>query len=195
MSQILFLEGKSKIGKSTIILNNIRQYMPMENVGGFLCQRLIHKGIIKAYRLVPFNKVITPSAEYNTTMEDIFLENIDDKWIIKECVFCSKGIEMLSDINNKKLVLLDEIGGLELLNDKFREKLFEVLRNDIPVIGVLKSYSNAVIMKNTVGISDNYWLHYKKLREDIEILGGRILDVKTTNLLRVDKEVRRFFSK
>lgn len=41
-----------------------------------------------------------------------------------------------------KLMLLDEIGGHELLNNEFRETLYAILESDIPSIGVIKHREN-----------------------------------------------------
>ena len=47
-------------------------------------------------------------------------------------------IRYLRMSKGKKLILLDEIGGVEMLIPEFREELYEVLNGEIPCLGVLK---------------------------------------------------------
>lgn len=192
MKQILFLEGNMQVGKSTIILNNIN-HLPKSDLGGFLCQRLIKEAKTKAFRLISAESEEILTLKYNPDLSDIFLEEVFGKWIKNERVFLTKGIECLSCLTSKELIILDEIGGFELLLDEFREKLFEILKGDVPVLGVIKSNNNGMIMKNSIGLNNDYWTYYEKLRGDIEgLLGGKILNVNKINISSVDNEVKKF---
>ena len=156
MKHLLFLEGNIQIGKSTIILDNLRSNMIIEHTGGFLCQRLTENDKTRAFRLIEAEKAETSDIKYKVNTPSVFLEEVSGKWIKRDEVFLTKGIEFLSDLSSRKLILLDEIGGFELLIDGFREKLYEVLLDNIPIIGVIKSVNNSAIMKNTVKIDDDY---------------------------------------
>jgi len=194
VKNILFLEGNIKIGKSIIILNNIAN-IPNGYIDGFFCQRLTLNENLKAFRLVCAKEAKFTTMQYDENMPDIFLEEISGMWKRKDEVFRTTGIELLSDLSLKKLVLLDEIGGFELLIDEFREKLYEVLSGDIPVLGVIKSNNNRYIMQNAVKIKDEYVELYDKLRLDIvNEFGGKILDVNQENISYVDKEVKEFLN-
>lgn len=194
MKHILFLEGNIQIGKSTLILKNLISHMLIEHTGGFLCQRLTEEGKTKAFCIIAAEKAETIAIEYNAGMPDVFLEEVSGKWIKRDEVFQNKGIELLTDLCSKKLVLLDEIGGFELLIDEFNEKLYQVLLGHIPIIGVIKSIDNGTVMKNTVGIKDDYYTKYEKLRSIIKNLGGKIVKVNSDNILNVDDEIKLFLS-
>jgi len=194
MNQSLFLEGPIQTGKSTIILNNLKSYMLIEHAGGFLCQRLTEDGKTKAFRLIETSSAETTEMKYCADIPDVFLEEVSGKWIKRDEVFKTKGIEILSDIHSKKLILLDEIGGFEILIDNFREKLYEALSSCIPVIGVIKSVNNGKIMKSAVGISNDYLAKYEKLRTFITNNGGRILNVNS-NIDSINEEIKLFLSK
>lgn len=190
----LFLAGNMKIGKSTTILKNIELYIPGNLIGGFMCQRLVNNKKTKAFCLTDIKMVEASIKKYKPDTPNIFLKNISGKWEKNDEVFNTIGVEMLSNLASKKLVVLDEIGGFELLAEQFREKLYEVLLGDIPVIGVLKSNSNKLIMKESVRIDNDYIALYEKLCSDIEnICGGKILTAKENNMLSIQNEINIFF--
>lgn len=194
MKNILFLEGDIQIGKSSIILNNLISHKLIEHTTGFLCQRLTEEGISKAFCLIPAEKAEATVKEYKSNIPNTFLEEVSGKWIRKDEVFLTKGIELLKNVPIKRLVLLDEIGGFELLIDGFREKLYEVLQSDTPIIGVIKSNKNAAVMKNAVGIYEKYYIIYEKFRSDINDFGGKIINLNTENIRKVDDEIKSFLS-
>jgi nucleoside-triphosphatase THEP1 len=57
--------------------------------------------------------------------------------------FTTIGLDCLELRPGQRFLLLDEIGGVELGLDGFRDRLHEVLRSDIPCIGVIKLTENA----------------------------------------------------
>ena len=191
MKKILFLEGNIQSGKSTTILNNIK-HLSKSDLGGFFCQRLTKEGETKAFRLVSAGSTETLTLKYNSDLSDIFLEEVFGKWIKNEGVFLTKGFECLSCMVSKKLIILDEIGGFELFSDEFTVKIFEILKGDVPVLGVIKSNNNGMIMKKTIGLNNEYWTRYEKLRCYIETLGGKILNINKINISDVDNEVKNF---
>ena len=192
MKHLLFLEGNIQIGKSTIILDNLRSNMIIEHTGGFLCQRLTENDKTRAFRLIEAEKAETSDIKYKVNTPSVFLEEVSGKWIKRDEVFLTKGIEFLSDLSSRKLILLDEIGGFELLIDGFREKLYEVLLDNIPIIGVIKSVNNSAIMKNTVKIDDDYYAKYEELRSVITNIGGKIVKVNNNNIVSVSDEIKSF---
>lgn len=191
----LFLEGNMQIGKSTTILKNINSLIPNNHVGGFMCQRLVADEETKAFCLTPFDKVESSIIEYKPHTPNVFLENISGKWVRNDEVFNTIGIEMLSNLSLKKLIVLDEIGGLELLTEQLREKLYELLSGNIPIIGVIKSNNNKFIMKKSVKIDDEYSALYQKLCSDIEnIYNGKILKADKNNMVSIQQEIGAFLN-
>lgn len=189
----LFLEGDMQIGKSTNILKTIKSTIPHNLIGGFMCQRLVHNEETIAFCLTSFDKVEAATIEYSSDVPNVFLENVSGKWIRNEEVFNKVGIEILSNISSKRLIVLDEIGGFELLVGQFRAKLYKVLSKDIPVIGVIKSNKNKLIMKKAIEINDEYIALHQKLCIDIEnIFKGKILSANKNNMLYVKNEINMF---
>lgn len=169
MYKHLFLEADSGAGKSTLIRKLIAPYI--EQVGGFTSQRLQNdKNETIAFRIVPAND-LRLAVPYENTPESIFRIMTEDiKGLNKPEIFETEGLKYLTDNHNKKLILLDEIGGIELRNDAFRMKLHEILSGDIPCIGVIKQNQKAAMMsclsgKTPVTVQYNMELREKMLNE------------------------------
>lgn len=191
----LFLEGNMQIGKSTTILKSINSFIPNNLVGGFMCQRLVADEETKAFCLTSFNEVESSIIEYKPHTPNVFLENISGKWVRNDEVFNTIGVDMLSNLSSKKLIVLDEIGGVELFAEQFREKLYELLSKETPIIGVIKSNNNKSVMKKSVKIDDEYSDLYQQLCSDIEnIYGGKILKVDKNNMMSIQQEIGVFLS-
>ncbi|HBV68230.1 MAG TPA: hypothetical protein DEF04_08635 [Clostridiales bacterium] len=102
---------------------------------------------------------------------------------------------MLSNLSLKKLIVLDEIGGFELLTEQLREKFYELFSGNIPIIGVIKSNNNKFIMKKSVEIDDEYSTLYQKLCSDIEnIYDGKILKADKNNMESIQQEIGAFLN-
>lgn len=83
---------------------------------------------------------------------------------------CLSGLKKLP-----RIILLDEIGGAELLNDSFREVLHEIIAGDIPCIGVIKREESAAHMISTASYDNSVLDLNRRLRELIIKNDGSIL--------------------
>ena len=66
-----------------------------------------------------------------------------------------------------KILVLDEIGGIELLNPEFTAALEAVLRSEVPILGVIKGESSAGKLIDALGLSETYELAVSKLRQQL----------------------------
>ena len=139
--KILMLEGPIQTGKSTLIRTMLGDHLP--KCGGFTSQRLIDaSGRTKGFRLCPAAADLTGPDEGIT--EDVFKYFRPDGSVCKDqSVFERTGTALLRESAGRPLILLDEIGGSELLCDAFCAALYEVLTGDAPCLGVLKLADNA----------------------------------------------------
>ena len=191
MYRHLFLEADSGAGKSTLIRKIIAPYI--DEVGGFTSQRLQNENDETiAFRIVPAQNLHL-AVPYEDTPESIFRIITEDvRGLNKPEIFESEGLKYLTDNDGKKLILLDEIGGIELRNDAFRKKLHEVLAGDIPCIGVIKQNQKAARMscqdgKTPVTVQYNMELREKMLNE----YGCKILQFERNNAM-VETEINEF---
>ena len=83
-------------------------------------------------------------------------------------VFRSHGVRLLQEAEYYPFVLLDEIGGFELLIPQFRNALAELLNSDVPIIGVLKGAENAAGIKKRFGLGDRFTMLTDNLRNVLD---------------------------
>lgn len=169
MYKHLFLEGDIQTGKSTLIRKYIAPHI--DNIGGFSSQRLTDEaGETIAFRIVTAQN-LQLSVPYENTPCSIFrIISDDSRGLNKPDIFENEGLKLLSNAAENKLILLDEIGGIELRNSAFLNRLDEILSGDIPCIGVIKQNKKAASMsclskKTSVTAELNNQLREKMLNE------------------------------
>lgn len=150
MRRRLFLTGTIGCGKSTAILTAIGDNLP--NFGGFLTKRIRDgKGHAAAFTLC------APDG----SREEVFLDCTPGKPVIHWEVFQTLAPKLMTG----KIVILDEIGGMELLCPEFMDALNALLETDIPIIGVLKGDTAANAMIRKLGLSAEYEAAAHALRD------------------------------
>ena len=146
MKKRLFLTGPIGCGKSTAIANALGE--KLSQCGGFLTRR---------YREPQLHFVLeSPDGNQKAT----FLEFAEGIPRLNIEVFDTLGVELLKG----DLLLLDEIGGIELLCPEFSAALEQVLQTDIPVIGVLKGEGPSGALIDRLGLSEAYVCAANRLR-------------------------------
>ncbi|MFY9429612.1 MAG: nucleoside-triphosphatase [bacterium] len=159
----LFLQGPRRIGKSTLlrsVLEDIRG-----EVGGYFVQRLFCRGEHVGFRLVdvesrePYalNREIDPG-DLEVLDQVIMGKTGAGRWQSYPQVFETAGVEILEGARRggKRIVLLDELGNIELGAPGFQEAVLALLASSKKVLGVLK-------------LADNPFLRKIREREDVEI--------------------------
>ena len=188
MRKILFLEGPIQTGKSTLIRTVLGDHLPA--CGGFTSQRLIDAaGSTRGFRLGPAasTPLTAPAEDYyrDPGSPDAFVPGAGIfKWfreggsvLTDQSVFDTVGVSLLRSSLDHPLILLDEIGGSELLCEPFCEALDEVLSSGVPCLGVMKLADGArrLDAQYTSGKGRTLFERNKEIRCRIEELGGRIL--------------------
>lgn len=144
----LFLRGPLGAGKSSLIRQEVLPYLPQ--TGGFYVQRLLFGDRYRAFSLnpvsIPEEYSLNKRMEPNEEAERVFLYCGDEgQWHFKSEVFEVFGVQYLtrSGMAGKKLILLDEVGGVDLQCPTFLQALVDTLDGDIPCLGVLKADINS----------------------------------------------------
>lgn len=185
MKKHMFIQGDIGIGKSTIIKNAILDYI--DEIGGFFTQR-----IFIGQRYVGFSlNNVTDKEKYTMNryvkdlneVNNVFLYcDKDDKWNINEDVFQNYAINYLKEkASEKKLILFDELGGVELKCVPFMNEIMRVLDDTIPVIGVLKSKKG--INKLQTSLDDG-----KEIVDSPDSFYNRIKNHNEVEIVYIDKE-------
>ena len=170
----IFLQGPSKIGKSTLLREALAPYVPL--IAGFVVQRLTENGAVVGYRAVRIEgEFPPPEAEYCPELEGIFISR-GLKWdaaALNEAIMSVRG---RAPAHSRKLILLDEIGGVELGSRVFMGALEELLAGEKPCFGVFKSRENFARAARNLGFPARHSDLHRRL-EDRILSRGEIIEL------------------
>lgn len=151
----LFLQGNIATGKSTLLRQALLPHL--EKVGGFFVQRIYTGNEHTGFQLKPLcdandyqlNKYVDCQLE----KEKLFIYRDDDlKMRINLAIFENEGVSFLkrNQEKMKKLILMDEIGGVDLYCPAFMRSVQQTLNGPQSVIGVLKLTSHRKRLSNNL---------------------------------------------
>lgn len=149
----LFLTGLIGCGKSTNIAGALGELV--SRAGGFQTLRQREE----AGQAVSF-WIQKPDG----SCRRCFLDCSETRGVMHMEVFESFGTELLEQAKQCDYVILDEIGGFEVLSDVFMEALMALLKSEIPCIGVMKGEGPAGSMISRLGLGDAYAQKTEALR-------------------------------
>ena len=181
MQPRLFLTGPSGCGKSTMIRRELGERF--HRAGGFVTHRdRDENGVVRGFEIC--------SAD-GYSPRDRFLDMTGEQPRIDLEVFDRVGLEYLRQAQERSFAVLDEIGGVELLNDRFMDELARYLRGSHPCIGVMKGAGPAGKLVEMMGLTVRYELArralYEHLRNDPNTL---LLEMNSLEDLQVQDAVR-----
>lgn len=159
MKKHLFLTGVSGIGKTTIIrqaLGSAAGY-----AGGFITERVADgDGSVEGFDLYPAAAAIGHDGFDGLRFLDLGTTppRKDNE------VFRESAAQMLREAGFYPFVLLDEIGGFEMLIPQFRNELAQLLNSDAPIIGVIKGAENAEELRASFGLGEKFTMLTDNLR-------------------------------
>lgn len=157
MKPRLFLSGPSGCGKSTMIRRELGERV--HRAGGFITHRdRDENGTIRGFE-------ICSADGYGP--RDRFLDLTGEQpWIDLE-VFDRVGLDYLRRAEERSFAVLDEIGGVELLNERFMDELARYLGGSHPCIGVMKGAGPAGKLVEMMGLTVRYELARRALFEHL----------------------------
>lgn len=159
MKKHLFLTGPSGIGKTTIIrqaLGSAAGY-----AGGFITERVADgDGSVEGFDLYPAAAAIGHDGFDGLRFLDLGTTppRKDNE------VFRESAAQMLREAGFYPFVMLDEIGGFEMLIPQFRNELAQLLNSDAPIIGVIKGAENAEELRASFGLGEKFTMLTDNLR-------------------------------
>lgn len=159
MKKHLFLTGPSGIGKTTIIrqaLGTAAGY-----AGGFITERVTDgDGRVEGFDLYPAAAVIGHDGFDGQRFLDLgTVPPQKDNEVFRE-----SAAQMLREAEYYPFVMLDEIGGFEMLIPQFRNELAQLLNSDAPIIGVIKGAENAEELRASFGLGEKFTMLTDNLR-------------------------------
>ena len=159
MKKHLFLTGVSGIGKTTIIrqaLGSAAGY-----AGGFITERVTDSdGHAEGFDLYP---AAAGSGHGGIVGQGFLVFSTTPPQKDNE-VFRESAAQMLREAEYYPFVMLDEIGGFEMLIPQFRNELAQLLNSDAPIIGVIKGAENAEELRASFGLGEKFTMLTDNLR-------------------------------
>ena len=157
MQQRLFLTGPSGCGKSTMIRRELGELV--HRAGGFATIRdRDEQGNVRGFDIL--------SAD-GYGPRDRFLDLTGETPRIDLEVFSGVGRDYLRRAGERSFAILDEIGGVEVLNETFMDELARYLRGSQPCIGVMKGAGPAGKLVEMMGLTVRYELARRALYEHL----------------------------
>jgi len=155
----LFLQGDIRIGKSTLIRKAILSYL--NDVGGYYVQRIYANDNPKRY----IGFAVKPVSMKDDYQLNAYVNSLSDVnglflycnqlgiWQQIPGVFTRAAVDYMNNaiLQKKKLIIMDELGGVELEDIAFSKTVLSILNGDIPVLGVLKLPLNVQKFKKAAG--------------------------------------------
>ncbi len=153
MRRRLFLTGPSGCGKSTMICRELGD--AIRRSGGFITTRdRDENGTIRGFE-------IASSDGYGLRERFLDLTQAHPQMDLE--VFSGLGVRCLERACERTFSVLDEIGGVELLDASFMDALASYLRGEQPCIGVMKGPGPAGKLVEMMGLSARYELARRAL--------------------------------
>ena len=173
----LFLQGRSGVGKSCLLRETLDSYI--EEIAGFTVQRLTLDGAMAGFRVVNIAGAFPPrEAEYTGEMSGVFI--LQGQRIVSALEEAIQRVEEESHKPRCRLVLLDEIGGIELVSTTFMESFNRILSGETPCCGVFKSHGNLAHTASILRLGEEYANLNRKLAARLEE-AGELLTVTEQN--------------
>lgn len=153
MNRRLFLTGPMGCGKSTAIEQALGSTLP--RCGGFRTRRETGP---EGHALRFFLE--SPDG----SLRETFLDTASGKPEVHMEVFSGPAAAMLKG----SFLVLDEIGGVELLCPEFVTALEAAFRSGVPILGVMKGEGPAGALIKALGLTEEYALAAQNLRRWME---------------------------
>lgn len=119
-----------------------------------------------------------------------FLDYIGKQAFSDNEIFRDTGVRLLQEAEYYPYVMMDEIGGYELIIPQFRTALLDVLNSDLPCIGVLIDDASGEELRKSLGLGEKYSSYRRALKAALENNPNTIvLELKRLNREKVKRTV------
>lgn len=170
----LFLQGQFGSGKSSLLRKALEPFS--SSLAGFSTQRLKKNDKTIGYRALTITETLPPLEAIYTPGERGMFIRIPNRQIdisVLEKTILQAEQDALRP--GCKLILLDEIGGIELKSEVFMGSLLRLLYGAKPCIGVLKSASSLSHTLSQLSLDQDYLSRHDHLEQIIRRKGELIL--------------------
>ena len=155
MKRIILVTGPPGIGKTSILLRTVKELKQNYTVGGMVCHEVREGGLRVGFEVMDLsteqrgwlahvNQITGPSiGRYHVNLIDLDVVGAGS---------------IIDAIHNADVLVIDEIGPMELLSSAFSKALLQAVQSSKPLLGTIHYRFNNIIIKRI------------KVREDTEII-------------------------
>ncbi|WP_430601916.1 hypothetical protein IGJ02_002051 [Enterococcus sp. DIV0724b] len=188
-----FLEGDKFIGKSTLLREVIMA--TGKSVSGFYVNRRINdQGHIVGFELRAAKEWGQQTPDMTPIADHCFIHTEKGRRTRNLQVFETFGKALLKEAKNDTadIILLDEIGGIELLSSPFKVELLTLIQQPKKILGVFKSEENYHKQKKYTLEKLEIGQQRVMLRQEILKENGQILKLNEHNYSIVKNQLLKF---
>lgn len=192
----LFLEGDKFIGKSTLLKEVI--LATGRSVSGFYVERRINNlGQIVGFELRSAKEWLQQNPDRTPIDDHCFIQTKDGRRTRNLQVFETFGKALLEEAKSRSadIILLDEIGGIELLSKSFTDELLVTIEQPKKIMGVFKSEANYQRQKRHTLEKVEIDQQRMQLRQEIIENDGQILPLTEEIVEESKKRLIEFLKK
>lgn len=156
---IILLTGKPHVGKTSIIINVANQLRDL--AGGFYTHEIQSDGVRTGFQIVTLKG---NGLQLATCLRDTKLERIVPfgRYFVSMDAIENIAIPAVREaIEKKQIIIIDEIGPMELLSSVFMELISELLESDHLILGT--------IVKRSHPFADIVKSHYRVIVKEVTI--------------------------
>jgi nucleoside-triphosphatase len=187
----IFLQGERFVGKSTLLKTIILEQRL--SVTGFYVERWLDKqGRITGFELCDASNLGKLEAHPNS--EHCFIQMKNGRRRQNIAVFETYGKFLIEVAQNiaADVILLDEIGGIELQSSLFQKALFQLIQQPRKIVGVYKSDQNFQTQKLPREVASFLLQKRKELYYTLTQYKGQIITLNQQNKEAVQQQLLQF---
>lgn len=146
----LLLQGRHGVGKSTLLHRALGQSGLA--YGGYYVQRLLQDGATRGFRCCSLTAPAQLTVPYDSSLESQLFIDCRQGHTITVQRLVQPALTALSD-PLPQLLVLDELGGVELLDDSFFERLMDCV-GSCRLVGSYKADGNVAKLQQQTGVDE-----------------------------------------
>ncbi len=124
--------GKPQVGKSTAV-KKIINTLGVESCGGFYTEEIRVQGARMGFRLVTLDGQTGLMAHRNLVSPF----RIGSYGVDITCLDTFGVTAVYTALERKKLIVIDEIGPMELFSEQFKQAVLDILASSLPILGTI----------------------------------------------------------
>jgi nucleoside-triphosphatase THEP1 len=173
---VVLLTGEPKIGKSTIIQNIVESFGDI--LGGFYTREIKQDSIRVGFEIITLRGEKVELARKTTQVVFKNEQSFGDYKVNLDAITWVAIPSLKEAVLRRQIIILDEIGPMEMLSESFQTMVLEILENsDLFVLGT--------VVQRNYEFSDSIKSHYRVILKTVTVQNRERLYPEILRLLRL----------